>query len=40
MGLEKIGVKIAKNGKIIVNENDKTDVDGVFALGDVVEGRL
>jgi thioredoxin reductase len=31
---------LAKNGKIIVDESDKTSVDGVFALGDVVDGRL
>lgn len=40
MGLEELGIKLAKNGKIIVDDSDKTSVDNVFALGDVVDGRL
>lgn len=40
MGLEQVGVKLAKNGKIIVDDSDKTSVDSIFALGDVVDGRL
>ena len=40
MGLEELGIKLAKNGKIIVDGSDQTAVNNVFALGDVVEGRL
>eukprot|EP01022_Parablepharisma_sp_SALTPOND_P020210 TRINITY_DN3606_c0_g1_i1.p1 TRINITY_DN3606_c0_g1~~TRINITY_DN3606_c0_g1_i1.p1 ORF type:complete len:620 (+),score=31.42 TRINITY_DN3606_c0_g1_i1:148-1860(+) len=39
MGLDKIGVKIADNGKIWVNDKEQTTVDNVFALGDVAYGR-
>jgi len=35
-----VGVKTAKNGKIIAGEDDRTSVDNIYALGDVVEGRL
>ena len=40
LGLENVGVQTAKNGKIIAGEDDKTKVDNIFAIGDVVEGRL
>ena len=40
LGLEKVGVKTEKNGKIIVQDNDKTDVDNIYALRDCVAGRL
>jgi thioredoxin reductase (NADPH) len=40
MCLENVGIQLAKNGKIIVDESDKTAVDSVYALGDVVDGRL
>jgi pyruvate/2-oxoglutarate dehydrogenase complex dihydrolipoamide dehydrogenase (E3) component len=35
-----VGVKIAKNGKIIAGEDDKTSVENIYAIGDVAEGRL
>lgn len=38
--LDKIGLKTAKNGKIIANEDDTTNIENVYAIGDVVEGRL
>lgn len=40
MGLDKVGVKTAKNGKIIANDDDSTNVENIYAIGDVVEGRL
>lgn len=40
LGLEKIGVQIAKNGKVICKDDDSTSVPGIFAIGDCVEGRL
>ena len=40
LALDKVGVKTAKNGKIIAYDNDTTDAKDVYAIGDVVEGRL
>lgn len=36
---DSIGVKLSKNGKIIVNENDQTNIDNIYAIGDCAEGR-
>ena len=38
--LDKAGVKVEKNGKIIVNEREQTNVPHIFALGDVQYGKL
>lgn len=35
-----MGIETAKNGKIIVSEDDKTSIDNIYAIGDVCEGRL
>jgi glutathione reductase (NADPH) len=35
LGLEKVGVRIAKNGGIAVNEYSRTDVPHIYAVGDV-----
>ncbi|QPC61166.1 hypothetical protein HYE67_003397 [Fusarium culmorum] len=35
IGLEETGVKLAKSGHIIVDEYQNTDVDSIYALGDV-----
>uniref|UniRef100_A0A671EEG7 thioredoxin-disulfide reductase (NADPH) n=1 Tax=Rhinolophus ferrumequinum TaxID=59479 RepID=A0A671EEG7_RHIFE len=41
IGLEKIGVKInEKTGKIPVNDVEQTNVPYVYAVGDVLEGKL
>ncbi|XP_036101312.1 thioredoxin reductase 3 isoform X2 [Molossus molossus] len=41
IGLEKIGVKInEKSGKIPVNDMEQTNVPYVYAVGDVLEGKL
>lgn len=40
LNLNEVGVKTAKNGKIICTDDDKTSVDNIYAIGDVVEGRL
>lgn len=40
LGLEEVGVQTAKNGKIIANDDDTTTVKGIYAIGDVAEGRL
>jgi glutathione reductase (NADPH) len=33
MGLEKMGVKLSKNGYVVVDEYQNTSVDGVYAIG-------
>ena len=33
-------MKTAANGKIICTDDDKTTVENIYAIGDVVEGRL
>ncbi|MCK5424970.1 MAG: glutathione-disulfide reductase [Emcibacter sp.] len=35
MGLEELGVEMERNGAIIVDENFKSSVDNIFAVGDV-----
>lgn len=39
IGLEQVGVKLAKNGKIIVTDDEKSNIDNIFAIGDCAEGR-
>ncbi len=38
LGLEEVGVKTEK-GKVIVDDFYKTNVDGVYAIGDIVKGQ-
>jgi len=41
MGLEKIGVNLnAKNGKIIVNDEDQSSVPHIYAIGDCIDVRV
>ena len=41
LGLEKAGIKMADNGKQIqVDEHFRTNVDGVYAIGDVIRGAM
>jgi dihydrolipoamide dehydrogenase len=40
IGLENIGVTTGKRGEIIVNDKMETNVDGVYAIGDVVGGIM
>lgn len=35
LGIDKVGVKLQKNGDVIVDEYQKTNVDNIFAIGDV-----
>ncbi|WP_417790099.1 glutathione-disulfide reductase [Terasakiella pusilla] len=37
LGLEQAGVKTAANGAIVVDENFRTNVDSIFAIGDVID---
>jgi thioredoxin/glutathione reductase (selenoprotein) len=38
IGLENVGVKVAKNGKIPV-VNEQTNVPNIYAVGDILEGK-
>ena len=40
LGLESVGIKTEKNGKIIANDDDTTDAKDIYAIGDVAAGRL
>lgn len=41
IGLEKIGVKInERNGKVPVNDEEQTNVPHVYAIGDILDGKL
>ncbi|XP_078075792.1 thioredoxin reductase 1, cytoplasmic-like [Mustelus asterias] len=41
IGLEKVGVKIVeKSGKIPVNDVEQTNVPYIYAIGDILEGKL
>ncbi|MCL2823819.1 MAG: dihydrolipoyl dehydrogenase [Polyangiaceae bacterium] len=40
LGLEKLGVNVADNGAIPVDKQGRTNVDGVFAIGDVTGAPL
>lgn len=40
LDLEKVGVKTANNGKIIAYDDDTTDAKDIYAIGDVVQGRM
>src|SRR5699024_4529394 len=41
LGLENIGVKVEeRTGKILVDENLETNVKGVYAIGDVINGPM
>ncbi|MCK9255395.1 MAG: dihydrolipoyl dehydrogenase [Bacteroidales bacterium] len=38
LGLEELGIKI-ENGKILVDEFYKTNIEGIYAIGDIVPGH-
>ena len=37
LGLEKVGVKLARNGAIIVDEDNRSSVESIYAVGDVTD---
>lgn len=37
LGLETLGVELGSNGRIVVDDDDRTSLDGVFAIGDVTD---
>jgi thioredoxin reductase (NADPH) len=38
--LENAGIKAENNGKIKVNELEQTNIDNIYAIGDVIYGKL
>ncbi|HAW51702.1 MAG TPA: dihydrolipoyl dehydrogenase [Flavobacteriales bacterium] len=40
LGLDKVGIKTDKAGRIEVDDNLKTSVRGIYAIGDVVRGAM
>jgi dihydrolipoamide dehydrogenase len=40
LGLDKIGVKVDNRGRIETDEHLKTNVDGIYAIGDVIKGAM
>ena len=40
IGLEELGVEVTKRNKIVVDKAFKTSVDGVYAIGDVIDGPM
>ncbi|WP_164123526.1 MULTISPECIES: dihydrolipoyl dehydrogenase [Sphingobacterium] len=38
LGLEEVGVKVDK-GRVVVDDYYKTNIDGVYAIGDIVKGQ-
>jgi dihydrolipoamide dehydrogenase len=40
LGLEKAGVKMDDRGRVEVNEHLQTNVEGIYAIGDVVKGAM
>ncbi len=40
LGLDKIGVKVDNRGRIETDEHLKTNIDGIYAIGDVVKGAM
>ncbi|MCW3077603.1 MAG: dihydrolipoyl dehydrogenanse [Bacteroidetes bacterium] len=40
LGLEKIGVKVDSRGKIETDDHLRTNVDGIYAIGDVIKGAM
>jgi len=40
LGLDKIGVKVDSRGKIETDAHLKTNVDGIYAIGDVIKGAM
>lgn len=40
LGLEGVGVKLDKAGRVEVDDHFKTNVDGIYAIGDVIRGPM
>ena len=40
LGLDKLGVALTEKGQIAVDEDFETNIEGIFAIGDVIEGPM
>jgi dihydrolipoamide dehydrogenase len=40
LGLDKIGVEVDKRGKVVVDKHLETNVKGIYAIGDVIDGAM
>ena len=40
LGLEDVGVKMTDRGQVEIDGNFKTNIDGIYAIGDVVRGAM
>jgi dihydrolipoamide dehydrogenase len=40
LGLEDVGVEVDRRGVIQVNDHFKTNIDGIYAIGDVIPGAM
>ncbi|PPR78398.1 MAG: Dihydrolipoyl dehydrogenase 3 [Alphaproteobacteria bacterium MarineAlpha2_Bin1] len=40
LGIEKLGIKLSKTGRIEVDKKFQTNIEGIFAIGDVIEGPM
>jgi len=39
VGLDKIGVKMGKDGKVIVDDYEQSNIDNIYSIGDCACGR-
>uniref|UniRef100_H2YTP1 Thioredoxin reductase 1, cytoplasmic n=1 Tax=Ciona savignyi TaxID=51511 RepID=H2YTP1_CIOSA len=39
IGLDKVNVALAKNGKVPTNDDDRTNIENIYCIGDNAEGR-
>ena len=40
LGLEDVGVKLDDQGRVVTDDHFKTNVDGIYAIGDVIDGPM
>jgi dihydrolipoamide dehydrogenase len=40
MGLSELGIELDEKGRIVVDANYETNVDGIYAIGDVISGPM
>ncbi|HVV94416.1 MAG TPA: dihydrolipoyl dehydrogenase [Hyphomicrobiales bacterium] len=40
LGLEAVGVALDKRGRVVVDEHYRTNVEGIYAIGDVIAGPM
>jgi dihydrolipoamide dehydrogenase len=40
LGLEKLGVELDRQGRVVVDERFRTSIEGIYAIGDVIRGPM